>query len=35
VEHGINYFDTAWGYHDGRSEVVIGKILRGGHLGRK
>lgn len=27
IEHGINYFDTAWGYHDGQSELVIGKLL--------
>ncbi len=26
-EKGINYFDTAWGYHDGESEKVIGSIL--------
>lgn len=26
-ENGINYFDTAWGYHDGTSETVMGKIL--------
>lgn len=25
--HGINYFDTAWGYHDGRSELVMGRLL--------
>lgn len=28
MEHGINYYDTAWGYHNGHSETVIGKILR-------
>ncbi len=27
IEHGINYFDTAWGYHNGESERVAGKIL--------
>lgn len=27
MEQGINYYDTAWGYHDGNSETVIGKLL--------
>ena len=27
MNHGINYYDTAWGYHDGQSEIVIGKAL--------
>ena len=28
MEQGINYYDTAWGYHGGCSEVVLGKILK-------
>ena len=27
MEKGINYYDTAWGYHNGNSEIVMGKIL--------
>lgn len=27
LKNGINYFDTAWGYHNGESEKVIGKVL--------
>ena len=27
MECGINYYDTAWGYHDGNSEIVMGKLL--------
>lgn len=27
INHGINYFDTAWGYHNGQSETVMGQLL--------
>jgi len=28
MEHGINYFDTAWFYHGGKSELTAGKVLK-------
>ena len=27
MENGINYYDTAWGYHGENSELVMGKAL--------
>lgn len=27
MSHGINYYDTAYGYHGGNSEIVVGDIL--------
>lgn len=26
-QNGINYFDTAWGYHNGNSELAAGRVL--------
>ena len=34
VEHGVNYVDTAFPYHEGQSELCIGRILKGGHRDR-
>ena len=28
MEGGVNYYDTAWGYHAGNSELVMGRILK-------
>ncbi|MBR3242320.1 MAG: aldo/keto reductase, partial [Parasporobacterium sp.] len=28
MTHGINYYDTAYGYHGGKSELIVGEILQ-------